>query len=123
MLTAPVVILVGGSNTGKTRFYTEYTNSVYHPYTSKTTPNVIMWSTPSFVLVDTPGNQVFRNRFEYSWQGIFRYADVILDFGNWSEDEIHGIKQPSQTPKYMTWSGDNKETLKRLQEYLHSNLI
>lgn len=116
MLTAPVVILVGGPNTGKTRFYTEVTNSQYHPYTSKLTPNITMWITPSFVVVDTPGNQNFRNRFEYSWQGVFKDADVILDFGNWSEDEIFGIKKSS--PKYMTWSGDNQETIKRVQEYL-----
>ena len=118
MLTSPVVILVGGPNTGKTRFYTEHTNSVYHPYTSKMTPNVTMWITPSFVLVDTPGNKAFRNHFAYSWQGIFDKADVILDFGNWSEDEINGIKLDGHNPKYMTWSGDNQETLKRLHEYL-----
>jgi hypothetical protein len=116
MLQSPVVILVGGTNTGKTRFYTEYTNSVYHQYTNKSTPNVTMWITPGFVLVDTPGNQNLRNRFEYSWQGIFQYADVLLDFGNWSEDQVFGIKQTN--PKYMTWSGDNQETMKRLREYL-----
>jgi hypothetical protein len=116
MLQAPVVILVGGSNTGKTRFYCQYTNSAYHPYTDKMTPNIAMWSTPSFVIVDTPGTQNFRNRFEYSWQGIFQYADIILDFGNWSVDEVHGTRQTS--PMYMTWSGDNQETMKRIQDYL-----
>lgn len=116
MLEAPIIILVGGQNTGKTRFYSQYTSSPYHPYTSKMTPNVVMWHTPSFVLVDTPGTKSFRNTFEYSWQGIFKDADVILDFGNWHEDEIFGIKQTS--PKYMTWSGDNEETMKRIQEYL-----
>ncbi len=117
MLTSPVVVLVGGPSTGKTRFYTEFTNSVsYHP-TTKSTPNVAMWVTPSFVIVDTPGIANNRNTYEYSWQGIFRLADVILDFGNWSEDEIFGEKG-SLHPKYMTWSGDNRETLKRIQEYL-----
>lgn len=116
MLEAPVIILVGGPNTGKTRFYSQYTSSRYHPYTDKMTPNIVVCNSPSFVLVDTPGTQNLRNRFEYSWQGIFKFADVILDFGNWHEDEIFGIKQT--TPKYMTWSGDNQETMKRIQEYL-----
>ena len=116
MLTSPVVILVGGPSTGKTQFYTEFTNSVYHHPTTKTTPNIAMWITPSFVIVDTPGNQNLRSPQEYSWQGIFKYADVILNFGNWLEDEIHGTK--TVNPKYMTWSGNNTETLKRVQEYL-----
>ena len=120
MLLSPVVILVGGPNSGKTRFYTEHTNSVYHHPTTKSTPNIAMWITPSFVIVDTPGNPNVRNKFEYSWQGIFKYADVILDFGNWSEDEVYGTKDRS--PKYMTWSGDNQETLTRLHEYLQSNI-
>jgi hypothetical protein len=117
MLLSPVVILVGGPNVGKTKFYTEFTTSAYHYPTEKSTPNITMWITPSFVLVDTPGTIGLRNPQEYSWHGIFRYADVILDFGNWSEDEINGMKTTS--PKYMTWSGDNQETIKRVQEYLH----
>jgi len=116
MLLSPVVILVGGPNVGKTRFYTEFTTSAYHHPTTKSTPNVMLWNDPSFVLVDTPGNQNYRTSQEYSWQGIFRYADILLDFGNWSLDEIYGTKLT--TPKYMTWSGDNQETMKRLQEYL-----
>ena len=119
MLEAPVIILVGGPNTGKTRFYTQYTNSSYHPYPDRMTPNITMWNTPSFVLVDTPGTQNFRNRYEYSWQGLFQYADILLDFGSWSEDEVYGVKKTS--PKYMTWSGDNQETMKRIQEYLQGN--
>jgi ribosome-interacting GTPase 1 len=116
MLLSPVVILVGGPNTGKTKLYTEFTASAYHHPTTQSTPNITMWITPSFVLVDTPGNQARRNPQEYSWQGIFRYADVILDFGNWSETEINGVK--SGSAKYMTWSGDNAETIKRVHEYL-----
>lgn len=116
MLISPVVVLVGGPSTGKTKFYTEFTNSVYHYPTTKSTPNVTMWSNPSFVLVDTPGDRYYRNPQEYSWQGIFRYADVILDFGDWSWDDVYGTKTTS--PKYMTWSGDNQETIKRVQEYL-----
>lgn len=116
MLSAPVVILVGGPNTGKTKFYIKYTNSNYYCPTTKSTPNVAFLATPSFVLIDTPGDSYYRNDYEYSWNGIFQYADVILDFGNWSEEEVFGTKQ--NNPKHMTWSGDNDETMKRLQEYL-----
>lgn len=112
MIPGPVVILVGGPSTGKTRFYTECTPSVYYHPTTKSTPNIALWVTPTFVVIDTPGLANYRNPYEYSWQGIFQYEDVILDFGNWLETEIHGTK--TVNPKYMTWSGDNKETLKRL---------
>jgi hypothetical protein len=121
MLLSPVVILVGGPNVGKTKFYTEFTTSAYHHPTTKSTPNITMWITPSFVLVDTPGTVSLRNPQEYSWDGIFRYADVILDFGNWSEDEINGIK-PEKFAKYMTWSGNNSETFQRLQQHLNKTV-
>lgn len=117
MLEAPVIILVGGPNTGKSRFYTQFTTGVYYHPTTKITPNIALWSTPSFVIVDTPGIQSNRNKYEYSWQGIFRLADIILDFGNWSDSEIFGNKL-NCNPKYMTWSGDNQETMKRIQQYL-----
>ncbi len=116
MILSPVVILVGGPNTGKTTFYTQYTNSVYYHPTTKTTPNISILSNPTCVLVDTPGIHNLRNPHEYSWHGNFRYADILLDFGNWSENEIQGTK--TTNPKYMTWSGDNEETMKRLHEYL-----
>lgn len=117
MLESAVIILVGGPSTGKSKFYTKFTTGLYYWPTVKITPNVAMWSTPSFVIVDTPGIKENRNKYEYSWQGIFRRADVILDFGNWSETEIFGEKE-NLNPKYMTWSGDNDETMKRIQEYL-----
>jgi ribosome-interacting GTPase 1 len=117
MLESAVIILVGGPSTGKSRFYAQFTTGVYYHPTTKITPNIAMWSTPSFVIVDTPGLKQNRNKYEYSWQGIFRKADIILDFGNWSEDEIFGEKM-QYSPKYMTWSGDNQETMKRIQQYL-----
>ncbi len=117
MLDCPVVVLVGGPSTGKTRFFTQYTNSAYSHPTNSPVPNVTLWTTPGFVLIDTPGLHARRTLFEYSWQGIFQYADILLDFGNWSEDEIHGNKM-GYNPKYMTWSGDNQETMKRLREYV-----
>jgi hypothetical protein len=115
-MPAPVVILVSGANTGKTNFYKRYTQALTNSPTVKSTPNVTINTQPTMVLVNTPGNRNFRNIFEYSWQGIFRSADVILDFGGWSDTEIYGQKFTS--PKYMTWSGDDEETMKRLEEYL-----
>jgi ribosome-interacting GTPase 1 len=117
MLISPVIILVGGPSTGKSKFYTQFTTGSYYYPTVKITPNIALWVSPSFVIVDTPGIKQNRSTSEYSWQGVFRLADIILDFGNWSEDEIFGEKY-KLNPKYMTWSGDNQETMKRIQEYL-----
>ena len=61
MLECPVVVLVGGPSTGKTRFFVQYTNSIYSYPTQKSTPNVTLWNSPSFVLIDTPGQQENRN--------------------------------------------------------------
>lgn len=112
-----IVVLVGGSSTGKTRFYTQYTSAAYHWPTEKITPNVAFYLDPTFVIIDTPGIRNKRTTYEYSWQGIFGIADIIVDFGNWHEDEVSGEKL-AYSPKYMTWSGDNPETMKRIQDYL-----
>lgn len=112
-----IVVLVGGPSTGKTHFYTNFTSAAYHWPTVKITPNVAFYSDPSFVMIDTPGIQNYRREGEYSWQGIFGIADVIVDFGDWIDTEIYGEKL-EYSPKYMTWSGDNQDTLKRIQEYL-----
>ena len=116
MLTYPVVILVGNSNTGKTRFYCELTNSLsYHP-TTKCMFGVTSWIDDKYIIIDTPGTKQYRKPGDYSWENTFKHADIILDFGGWSEDEVYGVKTTS--PKYMTWSGDNQETMKRIEEYL-----
>jgi ribosome-interacting GTPase 1 len=112
-----IVVLVGGPSTGKTHFYTNFTSAAYHWPTVKITPNVAFYSEPSFVMIDTPGLINYRREEEYSWQGIFAIADVVVVFENWTEDEIYG-KKLDHSPKFMTWSGDNQETLKRIQEYL-----
>lgn len=119
MFKSVIVILVGGSSTGKSKFYSKYTSSPYYPNTNKCTPNCVVYGHPSVVFIDTPGLPDYRNKFEYSWQGIFGVADVILNFGNWSESEIYGEKTKN-TPLHMTWSGDDEETMKRLQEYLQT---
>lgn len=110
-----VVVLVGGPDTGKSKFYTYFTQG-YYTYPTTRVKSGITIRTPSFVIVDTPGNSNHRNRYEYSWDGIFTMADIILDFGGWSESEIHGNK--TRSVHYMTYSGDNDETMKRIQEYL-----
>ena len=120
MPSGPVVILVGGPNTGKTRFYTEFTNSSFYSPTTKSTPNFTVVGEPTIVLVDTPGSANNRNNFEYSWEGIFKLADIILSFGDWSAAEICGDKM-GHNPKFMTWSGDNEETMKRIREYLQGS--
>lgn len=98
-VTLPVVVLVGPPNTGKTRFYNNFLN--------------ISGTIPKLILVDTPR---YHDKYEYSWQGVFKNADIILDFGGWMEDEVFGVKLNS--PKYMTWSGDDLETMKRIEDYL-----
>ena len=116
-MDAKVVILVGGPNSGKSLFYTQYTSSDYRPSTSSSTPNATTKTNISFVIVDTPGTVNKRNREEYSWQGIFKLADIIVDFGNWSESEIYG-KKGNCNPKYIKWEISNEDTLKRIEEYL-----
>lgn len=113
----PLVVLVGGPATGKTRFFKELTNVYAEWPTRRISPMILVESKPNFFIIDTPGFWVDRNKFTYSWQGIFQHADVILDFGNWLDTEIYGDK-PSTSAKYMTWSGDNQETFKRIQQYL-----
>ena len=112
-----IVILVGGPNTGKTSFYRKFTHGYGNHPTTKCTPIPTIHGMPSMVLIDTPGIVEYRNKFEYSWQGVFRDVDVILNFGNWSEKEIHGIPL-AESPTHMTWSGDHDETMKRLGQYL-----
>lgn len=116
MISVPVIALVGGENTGKTAFYSQYTKSHYSHPTYSIDSNFVENNKTLLILVDTPGNRNFRSTLEYSWDNIFQYVDVILDFGNWSESEIYGDKK--NNPKYMTWSGDNQETMKRIEEYL-----
>lgn len=117
MIESKVIVLVGDPNVGKTKFFSKYTNSLYRWPTVQSIPNAVIYNEISMIFYDTPGNRQNRNKYEYSWQGIFRNADVILDFGGWWEDQVFGEKG-TKNPKYMTWSGDDEETMKRLHEYL-----
>lgn len=120
-MKTPIVVLVGGPNTGKTQFYEQYTCVLPNKYTIKCTPNLTRHTTPGMVLIDTPGVSEYRHKAVYSWDCIFKDADVILNFGNWSESEIYREKE-NQNPKMMTWSGDNAETMKRLTDYLQERI-
>lgn len=117
MKRSPVVILVGGPNTYKTSFFNQFTSSKYNGPTMQMNVNSAITLNSSFVIVDTPGVRNFRDPLAYSWDGVFSLVDVIIMFENWHEDEIGGNK-PSKLPKIMTWSGDNFETLKRIEDYL-----
>ena len=92
----PVIILVGPPNLRKESFANLFLN--YNPKT---------------FIINT--DNVY-DKLEYSWERMFKYADIILDFGGWTENEVSGVQ--SNFPKYMTWSGDDYETMKRIQEYL-----
>lgn len=116
MIECPVVILVGGQSTGKTRFYSEFTHSEYSRPTDRIHTNFVVYEGSVFILVDTPGNPNLRSSLDYSWSNVFQYVDVIVNFGYWSESEVYDTKTTS--PKIITWSGDNQETMKRLHEYL-----
>jgi len=114
---SPIVVLVGGPSTGKTNFFRKFTGAFGSRPSIQCTPNPTMYPFASCVMIDTPGHKQYRNKFEYCWEGIFKHADIILNFGEWSESEIFGEKG-SYNPKHMTWSGDNDETMKRIAEYL-----
>lgn len=118
MPSATVVILVGGPNAAqKTAFYNLFTggNSLGDKINVRTTINTV----PTIVLVDTPGlHPAARNPCEYySWYGIFHLAHIIVNFGDWSLNEVYGKPPPSsRMPIMMTWSGDNNETLNRIMD-------
>lgn len=118
MVECPVVILAGGQDTGKTRFYSEFTHSEYSRPTKSMQTNFYIGDGSIFILIDTPGNPNFRSSLDYSWDNVFGYVDIIVNFGKWSEKEVHGKK--TTTPKMITWSGDNQETMIRLQNILNS---
>jgi hypothetical protein len=114
MRRAPIVVLVGGPMTGKTRFFKHMTKGVY---TFPTHHIKCSLGKHGIVFVDTPGEKQFRSE-EYSWTGAFSIADVILNFGNWSPSEISGV-EPLYEPIHQTWSGDDEETIGRILQILN----
>lgn len=107
---APIVILVGGSGTGKTKFFRTFTRSYY------SFPSTRSYGAPSHtgvLLVDTPGTIEYRNPMEYSWDspGIFSLADLIVNFGHWNESEIAG---KSRGVPILDHVGDYDGTMNRI---------
>lgn len=108
-----VVVLVGGANAElKSNFYELFTNRSANAKTNiQTTVNTI----PPVVLIDTPALLQNRDSSDYSWEGIFSIADIIVNFGDWSPNEIYGVRPSfSNSPLFLTWSGDHHETMKRI---------
>jgi len=112
-MSSPVVILVGGTECQKTKFYSHFTGGIYIFPTTKTNIRSTINTLPTIVLVDTPGLHENRNPYEYCWEGVFRLATIILNFGNWSDKEVYGVR-PAKMPIMMTWSGDHDETMERI---------
>lgn len=72
---------------------------------------------PSIVLVDTPGLVEYRTVDGYSWDTIFKDANLIVNFGNWSVSEIYGIL-PSNPPPVISGSEDLDITMKQIADKL-----
>jgi hypothetical protein len=110
---SPVVVLVGGANTElKSNFYEVFTN---RPANGKINIQTTLNTIPTLVLIDTPALLQKRDMHEYSWEGVFRIADIIVNFGDWSPNEIYGVGPSfANSPLIITWSGDHHETMKRI---------
>lgn len=113
MLKNPVVLLVGGPDTGKTKFYSHYTKAYfYHP--TKHIKAGIRIVSPGMVLVDTPGAKENRDS-TYCWRS-FCDADLIVTFGNWDISEING-EIPKEIP-ILSACQTEEDTMKRIVEKL-----
>jgi hypothetical protein len=112
-MTVPVVILVGGSQKQKTKFYTHFTSGIYTFPTTRFSIRSTDNTSYNIILIDTPGLREFQREYEYCWEGIFRLANIILNFGDWSPDYVYGTR-PKDMPIMMTWSGDHNETMERI---------
>jgi hypothetical protein len=113
---SPIIILVGGTGSNKTKFYTHFTRGYYTYPTTRVKCGVTIKS-PSSVIIDTPGRIEFRNKLEYSWDCIFKDADVIVNFGDWSVNEVYGI-MPEELPYVVNASSDFEMTMKEIADKL-----
>jgi len=114
-MPTPVVILVGGSNAeSKSHFYEIFTGA---KSSGKVNIRVVSNSIPQIVLIDTPAELCNRDPYDYTWEGIFHIADIIVNFGDWSPSEVSGMRpEHPNAPVFLTWSGDHHETMKRIMD-------
>lgn len=112
---APIVILVGATATGKTTFYTKYACTAYHFPTTKCNVRVCPNVTGMPIFVDTPGLVEHRSHDDYSWEGYFYFADLIVKFGDWDEKEVYGIKK--RTIPILEYSGTFDEMISKITEF------
>ena len=118
MQKAPVIILVGDSDVNMNGFYSEFTcTNMCTPIIDVRCKSTIN-TEPTILLVITPGDKSYRDSLMYSWEYVFQYATIILNFGGWNENEITG-KPVCNMPHIMTWSGDSKETMERILAYVN----
>lgn len=118
---APIVILVGGTATGKTTFYSKYACTAYHFPTTKCSVRVCPYVTGMPIFVDTPGILEHRSHDDYSWQGYFYFADLIINFGNWNEKEVYGVK--SRNIPIIDYCGNPEEMIVKIAEYFKNKTL
>ena len=111
------IILVGASNVGKSKFHSLYTKSTYQFPTNNVIYGIATLGGHLMVIIDTPGEPKYRNDLIYSWEGVFKNIELIVNFGDWTINEIYGIP-PSKLPAILTWSGQDDETMKRIIDNL-----
>jgi len=112
---APIVVLVGGTATGKSTFYSKYGSTAYHFPSVKCGVRVCPYVEGMPILVDTPGLLQYRDHDEYSWQGYFYFADLIVNFGNWSEKEVYGTKH--KDIPIVDYSGNPEDMIAKIIEF------
>ena len=115
----PIVVLVGGTSTGKTHFYSKYGCTAYHFPSVKCGVRICPHVDGMPILVDTPGLIEHRDHDDYSWQGYFYFADLIINFGNWEEKEVYGVK--TRDIPTVSYSGDDEKTMEAIVKFFKSS--
>jgi hypothetical protein len=118
---APIVILVGGTATGKTHFYCKYGVTAYHFPTIKCGVRICPYMDGMPIMVDTPGLLEHRDHDDYSWQGYFYFADLIVNFGNWDEKEVYGVKR--RDIPVIQYSGDADTTMNQIVQFFKNRSL
>lgn len=111
-MSLPIVVCVGGprgaSKMDFIRYWTRPDNqgSYDHSVCYTTLGGYVM-------LVDTPAERHLRTKEDYSIEGIFKIATLILNFGDWKITEVDGSYAFPVVP-IMTASYDPEETMTRI---------